>query len=161
MATILKNNFHQSFDKGDTSSQTAKVGRKQQNHADLARRIGENFYNKYVRGRTELEKESKIDKQVFDEFKAELPPREISENLETMPTLMRDWVKHLDDNFLLIVLENMDARTRSETALAIENRARLSDNQYLSVIHSINFHTFKFITAVRPDASFCRILDTN
>lgn len=87
-----------------------------------------------------------------------LPPKKLPVNMIIMPKEIKDWMKHLDDNFLEIVLENMDGTNRSETAISIQNRMRLSPRQNMSVIHSINFHTYKFIGSVRPDMSLCRIL---
>ena len=52
----------------------------------------------------------------------------------------------------------MEASTRKEAAILIQNQTKLSPKQNIGVIHSINFHAFKFIGAVRPDASFCKIL---
>ena len=125
--------------------------------ADLSKNIGDNFFNRYVRGRTEQERTSKIDKEVFEVLKSK-PAKELPDEFDTMPTLIKDWIKHLDENFLDIVLDNMEATTRKEAAISIQNQTKLSPKQNIGVIHSINFHAFKFIGAVRPDASFCKIL---
>merc|ERR1712086_1227465 len=71
---------------------------------------------------------------------------------------MKDWIAHFDENFIEIVLENMQAAARRETAISIKYHEKLSPRNNSSVINSINFHAFKFIGAVRPDASFCRVL---
>ena len=75
-----------------------------------------------------------------------------------MPTLLKDWITNLDENFIKIILDNMQATTRSETAISIQKHEKLSPKNNNAVINSINFHASKFIGAARPDISFCRVL---
>jgi DNA-binding XRE family transcriptional regulator len=141
LARILRQKLPQIF--GIENSVFASQSKK----ADLAKNISDNFFNKHLRGRTELERTSKIEKEVFKVLKSK-PAKKLPDYFDTMPTMIKDWIKHLDENFLEIVLDNMEAATRKEAAISIKNQTKLSPKQNISVIHRINFHAFKFIGAV-------------
>ena len=152
LARILREKLPECFGVGSLFA-------RQSNNADLARNIVNNFYNRYVRGKTELGKKSKIDKEVFRELEiSKRSAKELPEDYNTMPTQLKDWIKHFDQHFIAILLDNMQATTRVETGISIRKHEKLSPKNNSAVINSINFHAFKFIGAVRPDASLCRVL---
>ena len=86
---------------------------------------------------------------------------DIAQNLEN-PSLqfqnISDWLKHLDANFILIIISNSEISNDDLTKEALIKRVKLSPSQKSSVLASLSAYTFQFTGAIKPDTSLCRCL---
>ena len=69
-----------------------------------------------------------------------------------------DWLKHLDTNFILIIISNSEISNDDLTKEALIKKVKLSPSQKSAVLASLSAYTFQFTGAIKPDSSLCRCL---
>ena len=119
----------------------------------LSERINHNYRDTYIK------KKKKADPSEIFEADQSQSSTHISLPIPTAPNKnISDWLNHLEDHFPSIVLSNLSASHRQDIILAMDRNMELTTNQAKNVINSINFHTFQFIGAVKPDPSLGKCL---
>ena len=111
-----------------------------------------------------LEQCNKIEKKeqikVEDRF-SELSDVDTEKTSKPEATMsINDWLKHIEDNFIPLIFEGLNASTRASVVEAMKTNQELNYKQAMSIIHSLNHQVFQYIGHVRPDPTLCQCLAT-
>jgi len=111
------------------------------------------------RKRKKIESSKLVNKN--DSSSIEFSEDDSVQNLEKQSLQFRnisDWLKHLDANFVQIIIANDEISNEDLTKKALEKKVKLSQSQKSSVLASLIAYTFQFTGAIKPDTSLCRCL---